>query len=847
MKKLKILSLTLITIGCCAVLYYLPYREVRNKTINAFNNEQRILAKQAAKGIQSFFNHHAKALGYLTKHESIIDLDSTGKLLIEEYYHHYSDEISAITRIDATGKIIHTSPYNSQAIGKDVSYQEHNRQIIENHQPVVSEVFMAVQGYRTVALALPIIKEGTYKGCLTILIPFQFIAEKYLEDIQIGDSGYAWLLSRKGVELFCPVPGHTGSTIYETSARFPTVIHMAEKMIAGEQGATVYTYDQIKEDKTEPITKHAVYLPIELTNNFWSIVVATPESHVLAAMKTFRNSWFTLIVITLMGSTFFTIHLIRAKAIVREEKTRREAEAALRESEEKYRLLVENANDLIFIAQDQTMKFANPQTEKILGFTADELRNIPYIEHVHPDDRDKIMDRYQRQKRGEKLNDLFSFKVINKKGEAISLQVNARMTTWEGKPATINLARDVTALKQASKEKEALESQLRQALKMEAIGTLAGGIAHDFNNILAAILGYADMAKDDIPDWNPAKLQLAEVLKAGNRAKELVKQILAFSRKSDIGRKPVQIHSLVKEVLKLVRASIPTTIEIRQNIDSHCGTILADPTQIHQVVLNLCTNAAQEMDENGGVLEVSLDGLELTEKDLSNETGLQPGTYVRLEVKDTGFGIDTSIINRIFDPYFTTKDTGKGSGMGLAVAHGIVKNHDGIIAVESQLNQGTVFRVYLPCVEDKIHAEPLDTAPLPGGNEHILVVDDEGPMVKLTKMRLERLGYQVSTRTSSKQAYEFFSSQPDSFDLVLTDQTMPEMTGVELAEEIMGIRPDTPIVLCTGFSSKVDAETAKAIGIKAFAMKPVDNKKLAKVIRQVLDENGRQNKSATRN
>ncbi|NIA05981.1 MAG: PAS domain S-box protein, partial [Proteobacteria bacterium] len=801
MKKYTVFFILLSVLSCCAFLFYLSYRDVRTKTIATFNNEQRIMARQAARGIQSFFTEYAISLGYLAKQKDIIDLDLAGKARIAEFYNQHSGDIRAITRVDASGRIIYTVPFVRRAIGRDVSNQPHNRRIMDDHRPLVSEVFMAVQGYRAVAFAIPVFKDHTYRGSLSILIPFRQIAKKYLEDIRLGDSGSAWLLSRKGIELFCPSPGHAGQSVFRTFADSPTVIAMAEKMIKGKQGTTVYTYKQTREDTTGTVTSHAVYLPIELPGNFWSIAVATPEDQVLSTMQFFRDTWLILILVTFTGSILLTLYLFKVWNIVREEERRRAAAKALWESEEKYRMLVDNANDLIFIVQDEVVKYANPKAEKIFGCSLAELQSRPFIEYIHPDDRDMVPAVHRQKPPGEKDENLYSFRAVNEKAEDVYLQINSRLTTWEGRPATIIIARDITELKRTAREKENLEGQLRQALKMEAIGTLAGGIAHDFNNILAAIVGYADLAKDELPAESRAGKRIDEVLKASVRARDLVQQILAFSRKSEQERAPLQLHLLVTETLKLLRASIPS-IEIRRNIDPHSGNILAEPTQIHQVLMNLCTNAAQAMDEKGGVLFVGLDCLKLKEKDLKGEAGLRPGLYVRLTVKDTGCGIDPVIMDRIFDPYFTTKEVGKGSGMGLSVVHGIVKSHDGKITVASKPNQGTAFTVYFPRVEEESQPEPEGSAPLPTGGERILFVDDAKDLADATKGILTYLGYRVTATTSSPEALALFRSQPDAFDLVITDQTMPEMTGVQLAGELLGVRPDLPIILCTGYSSK---------------------------------------------
>jgi signal transduction histidine kinase/CheY-like chemotaxis protein len=398
-----------------------------------------------------------------------------------------------------------------------------------------------------------------------------------------------------------------------------------------------------------------------------------------------------------------------------------------------------------------------------------------------------------------------------------------------------SLEEEIQKRKKAEEENWSLEAQLRQAHKMEAIGTLAGGIAHDFNNILAAILGYANLAKVAISEESPAKDKIEEVLKAANRAKDLVKHILSFSHKGGQEKLPVDVCHIVKDSLKLLRASIPTSIRIIENIEEDCGGVMADPTQAHQIVMNLCTNAFQAMEEDGGVLTVNACAVELTTDDLKNRPDLQPGGYIRLTVHDTGSGIESGNIDKIFDPYFTTKGIGKGSGMGLAVVAGIVRSHDGIIEVDSTQGQGTTFRVYLPQTEREVQhlSEKIDDSPT--GNERILLVDDEASVADVTKQRVEQLGYRVTAKTSSEEALTLFREQAGQFDLVITDQTMPGLTGEKFSQELLKIRPDLPIIICSGYSSKMDAEKANLIGISAFIMKPADMIELAVTIRRVLD------------
>jgi len=386
-------------------------------------------------------------------------------------------------------------------------------------------------------------------------------------------------------------------------------------------------------------------------------------------------------------------------------------------------------------------------------------------------------------------------------------------------------------------EKMVLEAQLRQAQKMEAIGTLAGGIAHDFNNILAAILGYTELAKQKIvPESEPDNC-LAEVLKATYRAKRLVQQILAFSRKGEQEMKPLRIQCVIKEALNLLRATIPSSIEVQQRIAPDCQPVLADPTRIHQIILNLCTNAAHAMEAKGGTLSVLLENTILGEEEAQNH-GLAAGDYVLLVVSDTGHGMGKEVMDHIFEPYFTTKEQGKGAGMGLAIVHGLVKASGGKISVASAIGQGTTFRILFPQVRDKAGEEVLPSTPVSSGqgSERIFVIDDEQAIVAMEKLALERLGYQVRLFADSEEALAVFRADPQGCDLVITDQTMPHLSGMDLAKAFLAIRSDLPIILSTGYSSQASKEDAAKIGIRRFIMKPVNIAELAGAIRELLDQ-----------
>jgi signal transduction histidine kinase/CheY-like chemotaxis protein len=389
-------------------------------------------------------------------------------------------------------------------------------------------------------------------------------------------------------------------------------------------------------------------------------------------------------------------------------------------------------------------------------------------------------------------------------------------------------------LLEQTKERQKLEDRLRQAQKMEAVGTLAGGIAHDFNNMLAVIIGNAELALDDLDPSGPPARSVQQIVKASKRATDLVKQILAFSRKTESGRSPLRLTPLVKETFKLLRGTLPSTIRMELNITTDRDSVIADPSQMQQVLMNLATNAAHAMRDGGGVLAVDLGDVEIR-KDALPDADMQPGPYVKLTARDTGTGMGKAILERIFEPFFTTKDAGQGTGMGLAVVYGIVKSHGGGITVETAPGKGATFNVFLPYQTAEVEEQGWEGRDVPRGSERILLVDDEPEIVRATAYTLERLGYRVTGVESGTEAWEAFEKERDAFDLVITDQTMPDLTGIELAKRMLKVRGDVPIILFTGYSESVSPETAREAGIREFVMKPIAKQDVAQTVRRVLD------------
>lgn len=512
--------------------------------------------------------------------------------------------------------------------------------------------------------------------------------------------------------------------------------------------------------------------------------------------------------------------------------------------------IINKSNSVAFLWENTTgwpVKFVTENVHRLFGYSAEEFttNTISYLKVIHPDDIQRVYQEVVENTGsvGDQYFEHAPYRIITKHNEIkwvsdntfIRRNKNGEITHFQG------IVEDITQRIEAEENKAELEAQLRQSHKMEAIGTMAGGIAHDFNNILSIIIGNADIAKYTLPADHPVRNNIDKVLYASNRAKELIGQILSFSRQKQGGKEPYYLCRLVDENMKSIGSTIPSSVQLKINIPSKCREsitdckmVLADPTQIHQLLLNLCVNAVQAMDEEG-VLQLSVDEVLFDKNQPASRSALKPGVYEFLSVSDTGRGIQPEILDQIFNPFFTTKDVDKGTGMGLSVVHGIVEGHGGKIFVESEPGKGTTFHIYFPVTEIKKVKEVEDLTPLPTGTEHILFVDDEEMVANIGKDLCEMLGYKVTVITDSVEVLALFKKDPDQFDLVITDQTMPRLTGVELAKQVLEMKPGLPIILCTGFSSKVDKEKAQEIGIREFAAKPLDSRAIATLIRKTLD------------
>jgi PAS domain S-box-containing protein len=509
--------------------------------------------------------------------------------------------------------------------------------------------------------------------------------------------------------------------------------------------------------------------------------------------------------------------------VARDSTERLQALEKLKESEERFRILADATFEGLVISHRGKIIDTNKTFLNMIECSKEELQGTPVVDLIAPEHRKMVSKQIQTGHQKP-----FEHRLICRNGKVLEVEVRPRKIIYQGKGSRLTAIRDIT-------EQKSLESQLRQSQKMEALGTLAGGIAHDFNNKLGVIIGYTELSIESFPEDGMTKKMLRHVLSAAERAQDMVQQILSFCRQTDLIKEPVLVANILSESLKLIRSSLPTTIEIRVHIGDNLRSVLANPTQIHQIVMNLCTNAAYAMRDNGGLLEIDLSNVDISDENKDLYSGLTSGTYIRLSVTDNGEGIPKNIQNRIFDPFFTTKKAGEGTGMGLAVLHGIVKNYGGDVIVQSKVGKGTAFHILLPEMSEYVIVKKDTPLPIPRGKENVFMVDDEYALVNLGKQILEMLGYKVTISTDSKKALNTFKVNPKKFDLVITDMTMPNMTGIQLAKEMLKIQPDIPVILCTGYSEKVDDEIAKNAGIKEFVMKPLTKNDFAYIVRRVLD------------
>jgi len=521
-------------------------------------------------------------------------------------------------------------------------------------------------------------------------------------------------------------------------------------------------------------------------------------------------------------------------SMLQNRKARESAEDALRQSEARYRSLFQNRHTVMLIIdpEDGSIVDANPAAVSFYGWEQDELCTMK-ISQINFQPVEDVADEMNVDHNSRANNSLYRHRLSD--GSVRDVEVLSGPITIQGKLLLYSIVNDITERKEAEENKEHLESRLRNSHRLETIGTLAGGIAHDFNNILMPILGYAEMGVIGDPSEDALNEYFTEIMRAAERAKNLISQIMTFSRAQEVTRSVMSVQAVLAEALKLLRPSIPASIKIEQNIDQTCSNILADPSQIHQVIVNLCTNAFHAMEKSGeGVIKIELSEVIADSNLIRMFPKMKAGRYVLLNISDTGYGMDQDTVERIFEPFYTTKPVNKGTGLGLSMVHGIIIGHRGEIAVESTPGKGTSFHVYLPVVDEQVTSQVLDPAPSPG-NCSVLFVDDEPGSLKMMTLMMNKLGFRIRALDSPLEALELYRQDPSQYDLVITDLTMPEMKGVDFAEELHKINPRLPIILMTGYGKDIDyIKPVQHYGISRILKKPVKMGRLSSTINELL-------------
>ena len=771
-------------------------------------------------------------------------MDADGKRILADYQALHSDEVKGVTRVDARGRIVYTVPPAGDAIGRDISYQDHVREIMRTHKVVISDVFMAVQGFRTIAVHVPVTRNGAFVGTLAFLLSFDRIAQRHIENIRIGESGYAWVISQKGYEISCPVPGHVGRSVFDTSREDPDIIAMAHEMLKGREGVTTYHYDRIREARLESVLKHAVYMPIRIGNTFWSIVVATPEDEVFIAMSGFRSKFLLITLALLVFSTIFTYLLVRSQIIIREQKKREPIVKALLESEESFRRIFDESSDPILLLKENAFTECNQAALTLLG-------NIPRDSLIHSTPADISPP---RQPDGSpsaaaseaRIREAFAsghqrFEWVYLKADGTKLFVDVSLTpiVIRGERILHVAWRDITERKRAEEEKERLRSQLMHAHKMESVGRLAGGVAHDFNNILQTILGYAEMSLLKVSAADPLHHTLQQILQAGRRSADLTRQLLAFARKQVVNPRVLDLNDIIPGMLQMLQRLIGENINLVWMPGHKLWNLRMDPSQVDQILANLVVNARDAIDGSG---RISIEtGNRVVDKEYcADHLECVPGEYVTLTVSDDGCGINRENIPNIFEPFFTTKGLGQGTGLGLATVYGIVKQNEGFISVRSEPSKGASFTIHFPRVAEaatQVPAEKEDRSLL-RGSETVLLVEDNEVVLELCSRFLQGLGYKVLSARLPGEAIRVAGEYSGAIDLLITDVIMPEINGKQLADRLGAMRQGLRCLFMSGYMADVIANHGVLDKGVLFIQKPFTMKSLAEKIREALQDAG---------
>nr|WP_320192503.1 ATP-binding protein [uncultured Desulfobacter sp.] len=804
--------------------------------------------KLVASVIEKYFDQFISDLYFIANRGQ----DFSSSLLFNElFYKRYKglQKVTSIRFLDTKGMLTYIYPregFRGELIGKRYDIEDYYKKALSTGKIAISSFLYNEKNEPRIRIAIPVFKNDPFtpriKGVLvgsfdpitvlnTIINPI--VSETALE--------YAWVLDSEGYFLIHPVKEFEGRNSFgareekNQTFSYERIEKIQQKMIQGHEGTDTYISGWHRNQKGY-IEKLVAYSPVKIAGSNWSVAICSPKNSldtIIERTEKYHNYtlFFIVIIFSTGGILLFRSSYQRYCLY----------EQSLKFKEQKLSAISQAASVGICLAKQRKIYWANETLHAMFGYADDELVGKS-TSMFYP-------DKATYQKMGKALYsenaELKPFKAtsrcIKKDGTDFHCSfITCPLDASDHSEGFIVVIGDISEILSVEKENIRLKDHIIRTQRMEAIAILASGIAHDFNNILFPITGYVDLLLMDTAKDNDFHKYLMNILKASERAKKLINQILSFSRQTQGETISVLVQPIVKETLNLLRETIPKTINIVHKIDMNCSPIMADPTQVHQVIMNLCTNAYQAMENSSGILTVELCETDIDENRFPCCLELQPGRYLQLTVSDTGVGMDKEIALKIFEPYFTTKKTGKGTGLGLSVVHGIVKKAGGDIKVISEPDKGTCFYIYLPvlgsCPETTLL--PIVENNWTKGTGHILLVDDEEQIVEMGKNFLQRLGYETTACTSSSKALEVLKTNPNTFDLMITDLTMPELTGEELARELKKINPDIPVIICTGFEKDQRKAWVYSTNIKDFLLKPINMKELSILISKTINGTG---------
>ncbi|OQX18408.1 MAG: hypothetical protein BWK76_07600 [Desulfobulbaceae bacterium A2] len=835
-------ALAALVLLVAALLCYLPYREVRVRTLAACNAEQLLLARQAALGLEEYFWALTEMLSHLAGHPETLRADSGGLRQTAEQLLARSGEIKGVTRVDAQGRIVATYPAYPELIGASVADQSHNRRLMTEMKPQVSDVFQSLQGYQAVVLAVPVFDGTAYAGSFSVLLSFAELSGKYLDGVSLGEGSYAWMIDGRGVELYCPVPGHVGRNVRETSADFPLVLAMAEAMQRGEQGSTVYTYDRVRDQRTESIKKFASYHPVRLPGTIWSIVVSSPEQLILAPVTSFLHRWLLLTLLCTLGVSGLALLWLQGRAQLTRERLRGLAETRLAESRQLLAEVLENSHiPIVMVRFDGVIEYINENCRQTYGYTVEELPTIDvWFAQAYPEPELRQQIQQQWEARLQQARD---------HGRNLPSQLR-RVHLRDGTVRDIEFSYSIvherfiitpvdrTDSLRLDQERQEMQRRQSRTRKMEALGLLAGGVAHDLNNILTGVTSIPELLLLDLPPDSPWRPSVVTIREAGLRAAAVVADLLTVARGVASRKEIADLNGLVQEYF--------ASSEQRQLAASHPGVrfccepdaapcpLLCSRVHVRKALMNLVHNGAEAISGHGRVT-VSTRREHLAQP-LRGYQEIAAGDYVVLRVQDSGSGIAEAALERIFEPFFSSKAMGRsGTGLGLAIVWNTIQDHEGGINVSSG-EEGSVFSLYFPVAEGRVPAGDRGSQAREfcrGAGQSVLVVDDEEPVRAVTRQMVERLGYRPLTAASGEEAVELV--RRETVDVLLLDMIMPAgMNGRETLAAVRRVRPDVPCLLVSGFAASEDVRQALASERCLFLGKPHTLEDLGRALQRLL-------------